>query len=606
MRTLVLLALTLATASPATAAWLPRETDRAAYSDAITRLAQGRLEEARAGFEAVLASDPGCGMAAHGLGMTQLRQGEVQAAIHTLEAAAVDHPQSATVFVGLSTARFVAQDFAGSRSAATRAVALEPDSIDAHATLQQVLLRQGDLGAARADLAAAGPRLPGPVVACFEVQIAAESGDTFTAQAHVERCRRAGAPELVAAAVTRAGGGLDAEAIGEMALGMGVDAMVLLAQAVDRMNAGDAETALGLLDSLLERHPHRTDARLLRGQVRASRGDTAGARADLTAALDAGTWVDVYRSGAVSGILRKSDEQRLRSAVAQGAGLLAGILVDEGDLEGADRLLQRVGGRLPAHPSLTGGAARLAMARGDGAGAASLLDQGLATWPDDPALLDAASTIVLAEPRAATPRVAAGLGRSRAWAHPHNLAVSQLKRGDPEACLQTIAGARARLAGGLAADPAMRLAHVGLRCAAEAEDLDAARALLPRAGETSGIPAVTRFNLALLEQQAGRPDAAWRLIRDLVAQPPTDNPLLARAVTGLGLRVHVERGRMADAIAIAGRPEVDPADVHWLASRLAADGDLTAARGLLDAACPQLQGDAAARCSSLHQQLGGP
>jgi tetratricopeptide (TPR) repeat protein len=606
MRTLVLLALTLSTARPADAAWLPRAAERGAYSDAVTRLAQGRLEEAQAGFEGVLAADPTCGMAAHGLGMTRLRQGAVSAAISTLESAASAHPDASTIFVGLSTARFVAQDFAGSRTAAARAVSLEPDSIDAHAALQQVLLRQGDLDGARADLAAASARLPDPVLACFEVQVAAEAGDTSTAQARIDRCRRAGAPELVAAAVTRAGGGVDVDALGEMAIGMGVDAVVLLAQAVDRMNAGDAAMARDLLDTLLERHPHRTDARLLRGQVRAALGDTAGAKADLTAALDDGTWIDVYRSGAMSGILRKSDEERLRGAIAQGAGLLAGILVDEGDTDGADALLRRIGGQFPPHAGLTAGQARLAMARGDGAGAAGLLDQGLSTWPDDASLLDAASTIVLAEPRAATPRVAAALGRSRVWAHPHNLAVSQIKRGDPAACLQTISDARKRLAGSLPAEPAMRLAHVGLRCAAEAEDLPAARALLPRAGEMSGIPAVTRFNLALLEQKAERPDAAWRLVRDLVARPPADNPLLAQAVVGLGLRLHVEKGRLPEAIALAGTPEADPGDVHWLASKLAADGDLTSGRALLVDACPRLEGDAGVRCSALLNQLGGP
>lgn len=606
MRTLVLLMITLGTSRAADASWLPGTAERGRYSEAVTRLAQGRLEEARAGFESVLDADPTCGMAAHGLGMTQLRQGDVGDAIATLESAAIVHPEAAPVFIGLSTARFVAQDFAGSRAAAERSVLLDPDSIDAHAALQQVLLRQGDLDAARADLDAARQRLPDPVLACFEVQLAVESGDASTAQARVERCRRAGAPELVSAAVTRASGQQDAETIGAMASGMGMDAVVLLSQAVDRMDAGDAATAEKLLDTLLEGHPHRTDARLLRGQIRAARGDTAGARSDLGEALDDQTWIDVYRSGAMSGIIRKSDEARLRSAIALGAGLLAGILVDEGDVAGAHQLLQRVARQSPPHPGLTAGAARVAMARGDGGQAARLLDHGLSTWPDDPGLLDAASVIILSEPRVATPRVTASLGRSRAWAHPHNLAVSQLKRNDPAACLATIAAARDRLSGSLAAESAIRLAHIGLRCAAEAEDLSAARVLLPRAGELQAIPPVTRFNLALLEQKDGRPDGAWRLIRDLAAQPPTDNALLAGAVLGLGIRLHVERDRLVDAIALAQHALSDPADAHWLASRMAAEGDLSTARALLQGACPRLAGDQKARCTGLLNQLGGP
>lgn len=606
MRTLILLAFSLFSAPPAEAAWLPRASERGPYAEAVTRLSQGRLEDARVGFEAVLAADPMCGMAAHGLGMTQLRQGEIPAALETLEQAAVRHPDAATIHVGLSTARFVAQDFAGSRSAALRAVSLEPDSIDAHAALQQVLLRQGDLAAARADLETARATLPDPVLACFDVQIATEAGDAATATARLDRCRRAGAPELVTAAVTRVQGGVDAHAVGAMASGLGVDAIVLLAQAVDRMNAGDASTALELLERLLARYPHRTDARLLRGQVRAALGDAAGARSDLSEALDDRTWIDVYRSGAMSGILRKSDEERLQRAIAQGAGLLAGLLVDAGEITEAASLLQRMDGRLPPDPGLTAGRARVAMARGDGAAAAGLLDQGLSTWPDDAALLDAASVIVLQEPRAATTRVADGLGRSRAWAHPHNLAISQLKRGDPATCLATVLSARKRLVPGLDAEPAIRLAHVGLRCAAESDNLDAARALLPRAGELSRVPAVTRFNLALLEQQDGRPDGAWRLIRDLVETPPQDNPTLARAVLGLGVRLHVERGRLTEATTVARSPLADPADQLWLGSQLAAAGDLREARELLSVACPRLQDERASRCSTLLGQLGGP
>ena len=87
---------------------------------------------------------------------------------------------------------------------------------------------------------------------------------------------------------------------------------------------------------------------------------------------------------------------------------------------------------------------------------------------------------------------------------------------------------------------------------------------------------------------------------------PQDNPTLARAVVGLGLRLHVERGRMAEATALAQTPDADPADVFWLGSKLAAAGQLTEARSLLSGACPQLQDDSASRCSTLLGQLGGP
>lgn len=588
---------------PAAAAWLPREADFSAYGQAVALLGSARLEEAEAGFQAVLDGDPDCGMALHGLGLAQLRQGRTTDALATLEDAAGRHGDRATVHVALSTARFVAQDFRGAKAAAQQAVEADPEAIDAHAALQQALLRLGDTAGAKADLGAARGVLPDPVVACFEIQIAAEEGATPDA-GRVAACERAGTPDLVAAAVSRArGGALDAEAVGAVASNLGAWVVVRLAQAVDRMNAGDVAAAASILDEVVGQHPKRVDARLLRGQLRAVTGDRAGARADLEAAFGGKTWVDVHRSGALSGILRKSDADRLKSSLAKGAGLLARLMVEDGDLSGAETLVARARQDVPEHPGLAAADARIRMAKGDGAGAAGALDAGLAAWPGDADLLDAASVIVIAEPRAATPRVAAALAKSPTWTHPHNLAVSQQKRGAAVDCLATVQGALTALRGRMTGDAAVRLSHVGLRCAAEANDLSAARDLLVRAGEVSRVPPVTRFNLALLEQQSGNPDAAWRLVRDLVATPPQDNPLLVTSVLGLAARLQVSREAWSDASKLGVNPDLDAADAWWLGSTLAAKKHDALAKPVLEATCPRLEGTDAERCAALLADL---
>jgi tetratricopeptide (TPR) repeat protein len=599
---MTLLASGLLGGRPAHAAWLPQSDQLGAYSSALAHLGSARLEEAEAGFRALLAADPACGMAQHGLALSMLRQGRTPEAIEALSAAAAEHPDRAELFVGLSTARFVAQDFGGARAAAEQAVALDVGSIDAHAVLHQVLLRQGDVPAVRADLELARQSLPDPVVACFEVQFAAETGGF--ASHRVEACRRAGTPDLVTAALSRVPGeGTDTERVGSMAGRAGAEVVVQVALALELAASGDRAGAEALLDTVLSAHPKRVDARLARGRLLADRGERSAARRDLEAAFAGDVWITVHRSGAMSGILRKSDELRLAASLQRGAGLLATLMVDAGEVPEAAALVAKAREELGDGAPLAAAGVRIAMGQGDAEGATAQLEVALSEWPGDPAVLDAASALVLARIGAPTAPVVAALGASTRWQHGHNLALGWLRAGDPAACLRVVQDVRTRLGSSLNGDVSVRLAHLGLRCAAEADDMAAARRLLIRAGEIPAIPAVTRFNLALLEQRDEHPAAAWRLIQDLVARPPADNPELARVVVGLGLRLHVSLERWTDATALVARPEIPPEDAMWLGSQLVKaerEGD---ALRVLTSACPQLEGDTLETCEALLARL---
>jgi len=593
-----LLSVVLLTApSEARAGWAPVVTDQRAYSAAITDLAGGRLEDAATGFSAILDKDPDCGMALHGRGMARLRQGDLSGAATDLSAVTAAFPDRPEGHTALSSVRFAQQDFAAAEAAARAAVAADPGDIDANAALQQVLLRTGDLSAAKQALAAARDTLPPPIVACFEVQVAGEAGDTATAEAAAGQCRSAGVPGLVAAALSRATG--NASIVGEMAGHLGVEDLLQHAQAVDLFNDGAYAEAAATLDPVLARSPHRVDARLLRARARHATGDTAGALTDLEAAFDAPTWVDVHRSGAMSGILRKSDEAALDAEVVAGAGLLVRIHLDAGDTAEATRRLDAFEEALGPRPPLQAARAELLQRAGDTAAAWALLGSALKERPDSPHLLRLASAWAVASPSEVPAEVSAILGASGSWQDAWNLAISQRKGGEVAACHTTAAGALDTSAASAPPDARRKLAGLAHRCAVAAQDLAAADALVGKAGGSDSLDPVVAFNHAHLRYSGGDASGTLSLLAERIDQPDATQPDATRASVALAIRAHLDLDALDSAHALATGGWATPEDQLVVASRLAVADDHDRAKALLDAACPVLSGDARSRCDKL-------
>jgi len=588
-------------AQVAQAGWSPVVTDQRAYSAAIVDLAGGRLEEAVSGFSALLDKDPSCGMALHGRGMARLRQGELSAAAADLEAVVAAHPERPEGHTGLSTVRFAQQDFAGAEAAARAALKADPGDIDAQSALQQVLLRTGKLDAARAALAQAGDQLPPPVVACFDVQLAQEAGDTARVEARLGDCRSAGVPALVAAAVSRASG--DSAIVGEMAGELGVQDLLLHAQAVDLFNDGDYAQAARTLDKVLAHSPHRADARLLRARARYASGDAKGALDDLETAFDAETWVDVHRSGAMSGILRKSDETALHAEVIAGAGLLVGIHVDVGSLDSARSRLESFEAELGQPPALLAAGARLLRAEGAPKEAWQRIEAGLATHPGDPTLVRLASRWAVAHPDEVPAKLAAELGGSGSWQDAWNLAISKRKGGDLAGCHETAASALTTSALTAPPDSQRKLAGLAHRCAVAADALSDADALVDDVGGPDAIDPLVAFNHARLRQASGDAHGAISLLGKRTASPPADKPDVAHAIVALGIRAHLDADQLTKAAALAAGQWAVPADQLVVASRLAVTDNDEAAKVLLDQACPKLAGDDLDRCTRLKATL---
>ena len=597
-----LVSLLVIASGAAQAGWSPVVTDRRLYSAAIADLAGGRLEQAETGFSALLEKDPSCGMALHGRGMARFRSGDLAGAEADLSQVVEGFPDQPEGHVGLSSVRFVQQDFGGAERAARAAVAADPGDIDANSVLQQVLLRTGNLAEARAAIDAARSELPPSIVACFEVQVAHEAGDAAALDAALGSCRASGVPALVAAAVSRATG--DASVVGEMAGQLGVEAMLLHAQAVDLFNDGAYADAASTLDGLLAQRPHRVDARLLRARSRHALGDVDGARADLEAAFDGDAWVDVHRSGAMSGILRKSDERALAAEVVAGAGLWVQMSLDDGALDAAAQQLDRFEATLGAQPPLQAMRAEWLRRSGDVSGGWSALSAALADAPGDPHLLQLASRWAVTMPDDVPGDVAAHLQQSGSWEDAWNLALSQRKAGDAAACHATAVDALDRTAGGGSPDVQRKLAGLAHRCAVAARDLTGADALVARAGGAAALDAVVTYNHAHLRFASGDVSGTLTLLGDRVTATAPADPESTRAMVALALRAQLDLDALAAAHALAVGAWATPEDQLVVASRLAVAGDDDRARALLTRACPALSGDARARCDKLSQTVG--
>ena len=587
----------LATPTLARAGWAPVVTDQREYSVAIAALAAGRLDEAEAGFTALLDDAPDCGMARHGRGMARLRAGNTGGALDDLQADATAFPDRPEGHTGVSVVRFSQQDFAGAESAARAAIAADSGDIDAQSALQQVLLRTGDLGAASAALASARESLPGPIVACFEVHIAQEAGDAAKAKAALDACRRSGVPALVSSAVSRSAG--DAAEVGALAGQLGVGDLVLQAQAVDLFNDGDFTQAAATLDTLLARSPHRVDARLLRARARHALGRDAEALSDLEAAFDGATWIDVHQSGAMSGILRKSDAEALAAEVVAGAGLIVQIKTEQGQLAEARQRLEALEAKLGSQPAIIAAGARLLRAEGDGSAAWARVEAGLQAHPRSPTLLRLASEWSLTHRAEMPASVATALGTSNDWTHAWNTALGHRKAGDLAQCTEVARTALHTTAAGAPPDVQRKLAGLAHRCAVTAGDLDAADPLVGPAGGPDALDPTLAYNHARLRHTRGDASGARALLGRLPESPPTDQPEVARAVVALAIRADLDRGAVSTAADLAEGPWSTPKDRMVVASRLAVDGQDTRANTILTEACPMIQGEARPRCDAL-------
>jgi tetratricopeptide (TPR) repeat protein len=572
--------------SVAWSAWSPVRGQQGAYNEAVVLLNAGDVDQAEVMFRLVLRADTECGLAQHGLGLSLLRQDQVSEARSVFEALVSAHPDQADAHVGVSLAAFAMQDFGRARSAAQQAVERAPGSLEAVSALVGALLREGAVGDAEQAVARAQGQVDGPSLSCLEAQVLLEAGRTSTAQQRLSYCRQSTHAELSAAVSSQLGAATTASAAGMV----GAERLGRLSEAVTRLNAGDAAGAVAILDPIVASDDRRADARLIRARARHRIGDIEGARADLEAAFEGGSWVDVHRSGAMSGILRQSHADALQAGLAEGAALLVQIHLESGDVAQGEARLATARAELGDSLPLSLAEARIKRASGAEEEAWAVVLR----WSQAPEAMDLIAEWAIDRPGAVPEPALAALASSGRWNDRYNLSIVQYKQKQYPRCLQTIEGARERTM-----DPgALReLWLVGYRCAVHSEDLassDRMYSLLRGAP----VRESDRVNHARLRLQSGEAEGALSMLRGL--EEPAVQPLAA----AISVRAHATLGQWSEATAAS--TGAAPRERHWLGGQLAAAGQLSAARRVLTSSCQELPHEDRVRCSQLLSQLGGP
>jgi tetratricopeptide (TPR) repeat protein len=580
--------------SAAAASWTCARGSQRTINQAVEALEAGDPARAEVVYRQILLGEPDCGLAGHGLGIALLRQDRAAEATVLLTDLAATWPEQPEALTALSVAAFAAQDFSIARTAALQAIGLDSSSLEATAALLAVLLRLGELELASQVVEEARGKLSGPSLACLEAQVLIEGGLSEQARGLLAYCRQSPETALVAAV----SGQLAPASTAALADRVGASAVAGITEALDVLNGGDPAAARTILDGVLAASPERIDARVLRARCHRALGDLAAARADLEAAFEGEAWIEVHSSGAMSGILLKSHEEQLSTLLADGTGLLVEILLASGEVAAARSRLTAAQATLGASPHLAAAEVRLLRATGDAAEGWRRLQVALGTWLDEAVLLTVAAEWGLAEPGALPPAAAAALARSSRWQDRYNLAGIYYQSARHTDCLAAVRDASSAGGPALDADARRQLAALGYRCAAQAQDLDAADELLRLAGPLSDLDPVARVNHALLRYTAGKGPAALEPLAGLDGPPQ----VAAMAAT-IATRVHGEAEAWDTAIAAAtGAPA---AERYWLGQRLVADGRLAQGIGMLSTACPELTGPERIRCTDLLIQLGG-
>jgi tetratricopeptide (TPR) repeat protein len=335
---------------------------------------------------------------------------------------------------------------------------------------------------------------------------------------------------------------------------------------------------------------------VLRGRYRHAAGDKAGAIADLDQALKGSSWVEVHRSGALSGILRASDQDLLERMQSEGAELLVGLLIEKGDLSGAQARLQTAREALGSEAALSAAQLRLHMAQGKLGEAWATADSALKVWSRHETLLNAAGELALQDPSHLSPAVRQALADSHRWSDRYNLALAAHKAGDAAGCAQAATLAQAGAGSGRP-----EVARLAWTCAVDAADLARADQIV---GAVKDVPHSGAYNHALLRYKAGRKAEAWALLEPLLPRP-SGKASTDAAIAALGLRCLAETQRYGEAIQLAKRNDISPADLVWLGGLLASQGRDPEALALLQRGCPALSSPDR-RCTELLPELAQP
>lgn len=306
--------------------------------------------------------------------------------------------------------------------------------------------------------------------------------------------------------------------VGTRARALRPDSPVSLGVVVDaQVELGRYEQAAGTLEQLLQRDPG-LPALARTSYLRELNGDLDGAVAAMRAAVDA------------------SSDPAARASVQT---LLAGLLLQRGDVGAADEQLGKALADGLAPPAARVQAARVLAARGDLPGAVRALEEAVAAQPIIDALVllrqlqQASGAPADAEATAATVRAVASLQEAAGQIVDLEMALFETTSGDPVRGLQL-----GRAAHDVRPDNVFAADALGW-AALRTGDTATAREALGRALRLGGTTPSLRWHAAELAAADGDLDAARRHLAPVLAAAPWDPALDTRAVVALADRLSV-------------------------------------------------------------------
>jgi|GEM_PF-6069595 len=579
------------------------------FNEGIEAFNNADPKEAEAKFRQVLEREPLCGMAMELLGRSLLRQQKPDDAIAVLTEATELFPRYPDPWAALSDAWFAKGDFDAALAVSERGLLERPDSVEILETLTSAAIRLGKYELALKRLRSRRLRGPDRNVECLEVLVRVEMEDLTAAQKSWAKCQL-GDPRLVLNAKNRIEGEVDPDELkaSRRMEAIGVDGAGDVGDAVAAYNQEEYVLASAILDKILAMHPEKIDARVIRARVREALDEPELALEDLELALQSEDWVQVSKSGAVSGVITKRGEEALLDGLMEGSALMVRLLAAKGRVEEARAQLARAREAFGDQPAFVAAESRIVLAEA-GANRWSAMADLLLAHPDDRDVqLDAADLVfehggeapdaILHPLRRATEptalfNVAAGLGNAKRWTECVEFSKLHLARADQ---LQAAGGASEEAKAAFGQTP--RTESLAYSCSLHGRRLGDARELLKRIGPSS-VSVDNASGHVVQLWDAKRYKEAWAVLVDtkLLDRDPAWS-------TPMAINLHVELGTLDQALFLAKTPHSRPGDQAYVSHNLYKAGRLDDALVLLEMACPKLEGEDKTDCEHNLKVIG--
>ncbi|MCP4806084.1 MAG: hypothetical protein GY913_06650 [Proteobacteria bacterium] len=469
---------------------------------------------------------------------------------------------------------FAAERFEDAQNAGTAALAVAPTDFDSAWNLLGAVLRTGQTEIGENYLRSWADVHPAADLACLEVELALELDDLDRAASSLSTCRESTFPGLLAetegwyAARTDDMAGVDAS---YKALGIEQTAST---RAFALYKAGDFEAALRAFEGHdLPDGPAGVSDRVFIALLHFELGEYAEASQGLSAVFEGDTWVQVEKSGAVTGILTKSGEDAYLKSLQDGAALKVRLHTNAGELAEAQAAVTQMGNTLGESDSLAAEHVRLLAVQGKTDAARTRLDGAYRTWPESDALLRTAQDLVVTHPQVISADVQRKLAAGP-WQGPYNMAIAAAQREDWAGCVTALDGLVVEAS---FADHARTQL---VSCATMGGELDRAVA----AARTGTIHEEVLWGLALTLLGQEREAEA----RDVVVSLP-DGSLIHMNVS---LEIAVRDRRTEDAVALVEAGANSPAGLANLGVLLVDEGRTSEGKRYLKEGCKTLGDDA--------------